>query len=263
MTNGPNRHPLIYEPRWKESKNDRHYQTLLPLQQSLVRHLDYYCSAVVFPYLTYLTYLIHLTLVAFHPLPRAFYEPSAKNVASKLLGHWLVRNMPTGPAGGVIVETEAYLCNDPACPGAPGPTLRNKVMFGGPGHGYVYLIYGYHFCVNAVCRPAGVAEAVLIRAIEATFGEEFMRHERPVSRDRDLTNGPAKLCEALGIDRGLDGVDICDSTSTLFIAENPDAQKVRRSKGPIVTTTRVGITKAAALPLRFYLDGSPFVSRRA
>jgi len=196
------------------------------------------------------------------PLPRSFYEPSAKIVAPKLLGHWLIRNTPTGPAGGVIVETEAYLSNDPACHGAPGLTPRNKVMFGGPGHGYVYLIYGYHFCVNAVCRPAGVAEAVLIRAIEPSFGADFMRHERPISRDKDLTNGPAKLCEALGIDRGLDGVDICDSTATLFIAGNPDAQKVRRSHGPIVTTTRVGITKAAALPLRFYLDASAFVSRR-
>src|ERR1041385_9026608 len=106
---------------------------------------------------------------SFAPLPRAFYEPSAKIVAPKLLGHWLVRNTPLGPAGGMIVETEAYLVNDPACHGAPGPTARNKVMFRGPGHGYIYLIYGYHFCVNAVCRPAGVAEAVLVRAIEPAF----------------------------------------------------------------------------------------------
>jgi DNA-3-methyladenine glycosylase len=197
------------------------------------------------------------------PLARAFYEPSAKIVAPKLLGHFLVRNTPAGASGGIIVETEAYLSNDPACHGAPGPTLRNKVMFGRPGHGYVYLIYGYHFCVNAVCRPAGVAEAVLIRAIEPTFGNEFMRHERPVARDNDLTNGPAKLCEALGIDRGLDGVDICDPTSALLVAENRDVAKVRRSMGPVVTTTRIGITRAAALPLRFYLNGSSFVSKRA
>jgi DNA-3-methyladenine glycosylase len=195
-------------------------------------------------------------------LPRAFYEPSAKVVAPRLLGHFLVRNTPTGPSGGLIVETEAYLSGDPACHGAPGPTPRNKVLFGGPGRSYVYLIYGYHFCINAVCRPAGVAEAVLVRAIEPAFGEDFMRHERPVARDKDLTNGPAKLCEALGIDRGLDGVDICDSTSVVFIAENSDAAKTRRRKGPIITTTRIGITKAAALPLRFYLDGSLFVSKR-
>jgi DNA-3-methyladenine glycosylase len=196
------------------------------------------------------------------PLPRAFYETSAKAVAPKLLGHFLVRNTAMGPAGGTIVETEAYLSNDPACHGAPGPTTRNKVMFGSPGHGYIYLIYGYHFCVNAVCRPVGVAEAVLIRAIEPTFGIDFMRHERSVAREKELTNGPAKLCEALGIERGLDGVDICNSTSAIFIAENSEARKTRRQKGPIVTATRIGITKAAALPLRFYLDGSDFVSKR-
>src|SRR6266566_5141977 len=176
-------------------------------------------------------------LKRFTPLPRSFYEPSAKVVAPQLLGHWLIRNTPQGPCGGAMVETEAYVSDDPACHGAPGPTPRNRVMFGAPGHGYVYLIYGYHFCFNAVCQPAGVAEAVLIRAIEPAFGEDFMRHERPVAPHKDLTNGPAKLCEALGIDRGLDGVDIFDQTSTLFIAENPNAQKVRRSKGPVVTTT--------------------------
>lgn len=197
------------------------------------------------------------------PLPRAFYEPSAKVVAPLLLGHFLIRNTPMGLAGGPIVETEAYLTNDPACHGAPGPTPRNRVMFGPPGHGYVYLIYGYHFCVNAVCRPTGVAEAVLVRAIEPLFGEAFMRHQRPVSKLRDLTNGPAKLCEALNIDRGLDGIELSDPNSTLWIAENPDAEDFRKAYGPIITTTRIGITKAAAMPLRFYLGGSAYVSQRA
>ena len=196
------------------------------------------------------------------PLPKSFYEPSAKVVAPQLLGHFLVRNSPMGPAGGPIVETEAYLTNDPACHGAPGLTPRNRVMFGPPGHGYVYLIYGYHFCVNAVCRPAGVAEAVLVRAIEPAFGEAFMRHQRTVERVRELTNGPAKLCEALHIERGLDGVDLCDSKATLWIAENPNVQDFRKRNGPIITTTRIGITRAAALPLRFYLDGSECVSKK-
>jgi len=195
-------------------------------------------------------------------LPRSFFEPSAKTVAPLLLGHWLIRNTPTGPSGGPIVEVEAYLIDDPACHGAPGPTPRNRVMFGAPGHGYVYLIYGYHFCANAVCRPAGVAEAVLIRAIEPAFGVEFMESERPVARRKELTNGPAKLCEALGIDRGLDGIDLCDPNSALFVGENPDAEDFRKSHGPTVTTTRIGITKAAALPLRFYLHRSEFVSKR-
>src|SRR6266446_3260085 len=93
----------------------------------------------------------------FSALPESFYEPSAKVVAPQLLGHWLIRNTASGPCGGAIVETEAYLRDDPACHGFPGPTARNRVLFGGPGHGYVYLIYGYHFCANAVCRPTGVA----------------------------------------------------------------------------------------------------------
>ena len=198
----------------------------------------------------------------FEPLPKSFYEPSAKVVAPLLLGHWLIRNTPSGPCGGAIVETEAYLSDDPACHGAPGPTLRNRVMFGAPGHGYVYLIYGYHFCVNAVCRPTGVAEAVLIRAIEPIFGEELMRHTRPVAKPRELTSGPAKLCEAMRIDRSLDGIELWDPTSALFVGLNPDAEKFRQSRGPLVTTTRIGITRAAALPLRYYLEGSPFVSVR-
>jgi DNA-3-methyladenine glycosylase len=135
-------------------------------------------------------------------------------------------------------------------------------MFGPPGHGYVYLIYGYHFCFNAVCRPAGVAEAVLVRALEPLFGEEFMRHQRPVAKQRDLTNGPAKLCEALHIDRGLDGVNLCDSTTTLWIAQNPNLEDYRKRHGPIITTTRIGIRRAATLPLRFYLDRSDYISKK-
>jgi DNA-3-methyladenine glycosylase len=198
----------------------------------------------------------------FSPLPRSFYEPSAKIVAPQLLGHLLIRNTPSGPVGGEIVETEAYLTDDPACHGAPGPTPRNRVLFGLPGHGYVYLIYGFHFCANAVCRPAGVAEAVLIRAVEATYGVDFLQAQRPVTKIEQLTSGPGKLCRAMNITRGLDGIDLCDSLSALFIAENPDLKKFRKSRGPMVTTTRIGITKAAALPLRFYLEGSSFVSRR-
>jgi DNA-3-methyladenine glycosylase len=199
---------------------------------------------------------------SFRPLPRRFYEPSAKVVAPALLGHWLIRNTANGPCGGPIVETEAYLVGDPACHGAPGPTVRNRVMFGDPGHGYVYLIYGYYFCMNAVCRPPGVAEAVLIRAVEAALGEKLMRMRRPVEPTRDLTNGPGKLCVALDIDRSLDGVDLCDAKSPLFIARNPALENFQKERGPMVTGTRIGLTKAADLPLRFYLEGSPFVSQR-
>jgi DNA-3-methyladenine glycosylase len=195
------------------------------------------------------------------PLPRGFYEPSAKVVASALLGHWLVRNTSEGLCGGPIVETEAYLRDDLACHAVRGMTPRNRVMFGPPGHAYVYLIYGLHYCVNAVCLPPGVAEAVLIRALEPAVGEALMRSRRPVSKARHLTNGPAKLCQALEIDRRLDGVDLCDARAALFIAENPDAAEFRQRLGPVVTTTRIGITRAAELPLRFHLKGSLFVSR--
>jgi DNA-3-methyladenine glycosylase len=197
----------------------------------------------------------------FAPLPREFYEPSARVVARKLLGHYLVRQTSGGPCGGPIVETEAYLRNDPACHAASGLTARNRVMFGPPGHCYVYFIYGNHFCVNAVCRLEGVAEAVLIRAIEASFGQDLMRRRRPVSQSRSLTNGPGKLCQALEIRADLDGVDLCDSGAALFIAENPRVLTFRRAHGPVITTTRIGITRAAHLPLRFYLATSPFVSR--
>ncbi len=201
-------------------------------------------------------------MVRFIPLPRSFYEPSAKVVATELLGHWLIRNTRAGPCGGIIVETEAYLTGDPACHGFPGPTARNRALFGEPGHGYVYLIYGYHFCANAVCQPSGVAEAVLIRAIEPTFGQDLLRRHRLVTDLRNLTNGPAKLCEAMQIDRGLDGIDLCDSHSPLLIARNPRVEKFRKDYGPIITTPRIGITRAAALPLRFFLEGSEYVSQR-
>ncbi len=201
-------------------------------------------------------------LRSFKPLPRRFYEPSAQAVAPALLGHWLVRNAAGSLCGGPIVETEAYLVGDPACHGAPGLTARNRVMFGEPGHGYVYLIYGNYFCVNVVCQPRGVAEAVLIRAVEAALGEESMRRRRPVAAARELTNGPGKLCLAMDIDRRLDGADLCDGKGPLFIAQNPAAEEFRRERGPIITSHRIGLTKAADLPLRFYLERSAFVSKR-
>ena len=201
-------------------------------------------------------------MTSLKPLPRRFYEPSARVVAPALLGHWLIRRTAKGLCGGPIVETEAYLVGDPACHGAPGPTERNRVMFGEPGHGYVYLIYGNYYCMNTVCRPPGVAEAVLIRAVEVVLGEEWMRRRRPVDAARELTNGPGKLCQALDIDRDLDGVDLCDARSPLFIARNPALRTFRRQRGPVVITARIGLTKAADLPLRFYLEGSVFVSQR-
>lgn len=196
------------------------------------------------------------------PLEAAFFAPSARGVARRLLGHWLLRRTADGYCGGPIVETEAYLSGDPASHGFRGQTARNRSMFGPPGLAYVYFIYGNHCCANAVCGSEGVAEAVLIRAVEAEFGIETLRRNRPVDSASALTNGPGKLCAAMGIDRSLDGARLFEAASPLIIARNPHAKRFRRERGPEIQTTRVGITRAAELPLRFYLDASPWVSRR-
>jgi DNA-3-methyladenine glycosylase len=196
------------------------------------------------------------------PLPPDFFQPSAQHVAPRLLGHWLLRRTGQGFAGGMIVETEAYLVADPACHSYGGKTKRNQAMWGPPGHAYVYFIYGNHFCVNAVCRPHGFAEAVLIRAIEPFWNLVWMQSNRPDVSLRNLSNGPGKLCSALAITREMDAANLCHPQSPLFIGCNPDAQ-VQADNGGIVATTRIGITKAADLPLRFYLENNPFVSQKA
>jgi DNA-3-methyladenine glycosylase len=212
---------------------------------------------------------------------RDFFAPSAEVVARRLLGHWLLIRTPTistppsssassssstvssSPefSGGLIVETEAYLANDPACHGYKGETPRNRSMYGPPGHAYVYFIYGVHWCFNVVCRPARIAEAVLIRAIEPRFGLNWMRDRRRVGKEHDLTNGPGKCCAALGIERGHDGLDLCDGASALVLARNPNHRQTMRGLGPVIKTQRIGITQAADWPLRFYLAGSRYVSR--
>jgi DNA-3-methyladenine glycosylase len=201
-------------------------------------------------------------MTKFSPLPRSFFAPSAAVVARRLLGHWLIRRTAAGFCGGPIVETEAYLQEDPASHGFAGETARNRTMYGPPGRAYVYFIYGNHFCVNAVCRRAGKAEAVLIRAVEAQFGLEILRANRPGHADFQLTNGPGKLCAALGIQRELDGADLCDAESPLLLARHPNARRFRRFRAPAVVTRRVGISKAADWPLRFSLEGSRYLSRR-
>jgi len=197
------------------------------------------------------------------PLPFSFYEPSAEIVAPKLLGHFLLRRSPDGRwAGGAIVETEAYLANDPACHGFRRETARNRSMYGPPGRAYVYFIYGNYFCCNAVCAHQGVAEAVLIRALEPTFGEPWMCRNRPVTKPRELTSGPSKLCLALDIEREFDGAELSSLKSDLIIAQNPNVKRFLRERGPMITTTRIGLSIAEHMPLRFYLEDSEFVSKR-
>ena len=196
-------------------------------------------------------------------LPRSFYLPSAKIVAPALLGHWLLRSTPFGVCGGEIVETEAYLVDDPACHAYVRETERNRTMWGRPGGAYVFQIYGAHFCLNPVCRQAGSAEAVLIRALRPSIAPEIMQRYRTVEKAQSLCNGPGKLCQALNIDRALDGSDLCDAGGPLWIARNPERDAWVHEQGPtIMSVPRIGLTRAADWPLRFYLDGDKNVSRR-
>ncbi|BCM93190.1 putative 3-methyladenine DNA glycosylase [Abditibacteriota bacterium] len=196
------------------------------------------------------------------PLDRDFYLPGAEIVAPQLLGHFLLRRIEDQWLGGEIVETEAYLTDDPACHAYRRETPRNRAMWGEPGHAYVFKIYGGYRCVNAVCRPKGFAEAVLIRAIEPTIGLEQMQALRPVTRDTDLTNGPSKLCIAQNIGFDLNTADLTDENSGLIIAANPNRAQFLDARAPIIQTTRIGLTFAADWPLRWILAGSKSVSRR-
>jgi DNA-3-methyladenine glycosylase len=199
-----------------------------------------------------------LKVPKFHPLPRSFFEPGAAEVAPKLLGHWLVHEN----VGGIIVETEAYVRDDPSCHAFRGKTKRNQAMWGEPGRAYVYLIYGFHFCFNTVCRPCGEAEAVLIRALHPLWGLEKMHQRRGKVIERHLASGPGKLCAALGINIAQDGADLCDKAGALIVARNPRVQETLSELGPVVQTTRIGISQAADWPLRWYLRGSPHISRK-
>ena len=140
-------------------------------------------------------------------LPTGFYLQDAPSVAQKLLGQVLVHETSQGRISGIIVETEAYLsANDPASHSCRrGRTKRNASMFGPPGTSYVYLIYGIHYCFNAVCQPQGVGEAVLVRALQPLEGIAYMQHNRRSGTKQELTNGPGKLTQALGIDLDQDG----------------------------------------------------------
>lgn len=198
----------------------------------------------------------------FQPLSRDFFAPDAASVAPALLGHFLLRRVGNEWLGGEIVETEAYLVDDPACHAYRRETPRNAVMWGDFGFAYVFRIYGSYFCVNAVCQPHGRAEAVLIRAIEPRFGLQKMKELRAVKTEIELTNGPSKLCLALGIDGDQNGLDLTAPASEILIARNDERDDFLRSRGEIVRTSRIGLSRAADWPLRWYLSGSKSVSRR-
>ena len=176
---------------------------------------------------------------------REFFTQDALTVAAAMIGLELTLR----GVGGIIVETEAYLPDDPASHSFRGPTRRNASMFGGPGSSYVYLIYGMHWCLNAVCRPGS---AVLIRALEPTAGTEVMRARRGISDIRKLCAGTGRLAQALGVDGATDGQSLLAAPFSLAPA---------RSRPQLVTGPRIGISRAADLPWRFGAAGSPFLSR--
>ncbi len=189
------------------------------------------------------------------PLPPQFYRRDTEIVARELLGCRLVRIYKGKRLSGRIIETEAYLgIHDRAAHSYGGRrTERVRSMYLPGGHAYVYFVYGMHFCVNVVTREAEEPEAVLLRAIEPIEGVEIMRKLRGMKRDRDLANGPGKLCQALAIDRKFDGL-VLDESSGLFIERDPS---FKREEHIILATPRIGIAyaqEAVHWPLRFVLE---------
>lgn len=221
-------------------------------------------------------------------VPREFFARPAEEMAPELLGCVLEHETPEGLVAVTLTEVEAYAgARDPASHAYRGQTQRNGVMFGPPGHAYVYFTYGMHFCMNLVCMPAGVASAVLLRAGQVIAGTELARARRvPGKRagqaERDLARGPARLCRALGIDRSRNGADICDPASPLRLRAGsgaivPDAGAALAVPGRtggsgggatgrsgerfiVHTGPRVGVREGAEVPWRFWLDGEPTVS---
>ncbi len=190
------------------------------------------------------------------PLAARFYDRPTELVARDLHGTVLQCTTPEGVTRGRIVETEAYTGpDDPACHAAAGLTKRTRHLFGPPGMAYVYLIYGMYWCFNAVTRERGHGAAVLVRAVAPLDGVDLMRTRRPkVRHDRDLTNGPGKLCLAMAIDGAMDGTSLREGPIVIRAGEPvPDDD--------VVVTPRIGIVKAADWPLRYFVRENPFVSK--
>lgn len=194
------------------------------------------------------------------PLPRSFYSRSPDAVARDLLGKVLTRRLGDEWLSGRIVEVEAYFGkDDPAAHSAAGKTARNAVLFGPPGHAYVYFIYGMHSCVNVSCEPEGQAGGVLFRALEPLTGLDTMARLRGLSasaKPRMLTSGPGRLCQALAITRAThNGLDLTSPASELQIQDDGF------QPGTITATPRIGIRKAVEKQHRFIIEANPFVSR--
>lgn len=189
------------------------------------------------------------------PLTRAFFLQPTIEVARQLLGLTLITKSPAGETSGVIVETEAYLgSSDPAAHSYRGETPRTKTMFGEPGRAYVYFTYGMHTCLNVVTAPSGTGDAVLIRALEPTTGIDIMQRRRQRDDIHRLCSGPAKLVQALGVTLTDNGQDFLSGSRLRLVGDSVEQDRV-------AVSPRIGIKKAADLPLRFFIKGSKFVSR--
>jgi len=192
-------------------------------------------------------------------LPHSFYDRDPRSVGPDLLGKILVRRQGGKYLSGRIVEVEAYLgADDPAAHASVGKTRRNAVLFGPPGFAYVYFIYGNHYCLNVSCLPDGTAGGILFRALEPIAGLSEMFKLRGIPRDTDprrLTSGPGRMAGAFGITRERDnGKDLASAKSDLYIRD--DGSPPPR----VLITRRIGITKAADMPLRYVVPGNRFLS---
>lgn len=192
-------------------------------------------------------------------LPRSFFDRDPRLVGPDLLGKILVRRQGRKKLTARIVEVEAYLgADDPAAHASIGKTLRNAVLFGPPGHAYVYFIYGNHYCLNVSCLPDGIPGGILFRALEPVDGIEEMFLLRGIPADSDLrrlTSGPGRLAAAFGITRQRDnGKDLTNAKSDLYIADDGS------SPPEVLITKRIGIKKAVDMPFRYIVAGNRFVS---
>jgi DNA-3-methyladenine glycosylase len=203
-------------------------------------------------------------------IPRDFFDRPSDEVAPALLGCVLEHESTEGLVAVELTEVEAYAGEtDPASHAYRGVTGRNAVMFGPAGHAYVYFTYGMHFCVNVVCMPEGIARAVLLRAGRVVAGEELARRRRAVHRTeagapsvipaRDLARGPARLCQALAVDRTQNAADLCSPASELRLRSV--GSSLQAAGNPVIESgPRVGVSAAADIPWRFWLAGDPTVS---
>jgi len=178
----------------------------------------------------------------------------AATAAKRLLGAELISTIDGKKVSAIIVETEAYDQTDAASHSYRGQTERTKVMFGPSGFLYVYFTYGMHYCANIVVGQAGEGAAVLIRAVEPQSGWDYIKERRGGKPDHELTNGPAKTCQALGINKSNYGHDLSKAPIRLKLHPPVEAQNV-------VTTTRIGISEAKDVPWRFYIKDNPYVSK--